>query len=55
MTEPIIKFEKVNKWYGDDFHVLRDIDLAVAAGERIVICFACSWGVRRLQVSLQAR
>jgi general L-amino acid transport system ATP-binding protein len=38
MTEPIIKFEKVNKWYGDDFHVLRDIDLAVAPGERIVIC-----------------
>jgi general L-amino acid transport system ATP-binding protein len=38
MTQPIILFEKVNKWYGDDFHVLRDIDLAVAAGERIVIC-----------------
>jgi general L-amino acid transport system ATP-binding protein len=38
MTETIIKFEKVNKWYGDSFHVLRDIDLEVAAGERIVIC-----------------
>jgi general L-amino acid transport system ATP-binding protein len=38
MAEPIILFEKVNKWYGDDFHVLRDIDLAVAPGERIVIC-----------------
>jgi general L-amino acid transport system ATP-binding protein len=38
MPEPIILFEKVNKWYGDDFHVLRDIDLAVAPGERIVIC-----------------
>jgi len=37
MTESIINFEKVNKWYGD-FHVLRDIDLAVAKGERIVIC-----------------
>jgi general L-amino acid transport system ATP-binding protein len=35
---PIITFEKVNKWYGDDFHVLRDIDLAVTPGERIVIC-----------------
>jgi len=34
---PIITFDKVNKWYGD-FHVLRDIDLAVAKGERIVIC-----------------
>ena len=34
---PIITFDKVNKWYGD-FHVLRDIDLSVAKGERIVIC-----------------
>jgi general L-amino acid transport system ATP-binding protein len=38
MSEPIILFEKVNKWYGDSFHVLRDIDLAVKQGERIVIC-----------------
>ena len=38
MSEPIIRFEKVNKWYGNDFHVLRDIDLNVAKGERIVIC-----------------
>jgi general L-amino acid transport system ATP-binding protein len=38
MTEPIIRFEKVNKWYGNDFHVLRDIDLEVAKGERIVVC-----------------
>ena len=38
MSEPIVVFEKVNKWYGDSFHVLRDIDLSVAAGERIVIC-----------------
>ncbi len=37
MTSPIISFEKVNKWYGQ-FHVLRDIDLDVAPGERIVIC-----------------
>lgn len=36
-TTPIIGFDKVNKWYGD-FHVLRDIDLNVAQGERIVIC-----------------
>ena len=27
----------VNKWYGD-FHVLRDIDIDVARGERIVVC-----------------
>ena len=38
MAEPIILFDKVNKWFGDDFHVLRDIDLSVDAGERIVIC-----------------
>jgi general L-amino acid transport system ATP-binding protein len=38
MSEPIILFEKVNKWYGDSFHVLRDINLDVAPGERIVIC-----------------
>ena len=37
MTPPIIEFAKVNKWYGE-FHVLRDIDLQVAPGERIVIC-----------------
>jgi general L-amino acid transport system ATP-binding protein len=35
---PIIIFDKVNKWYGNNFHVLRDIDLTVAKGERIVIC-----------------
>ena len=38
MTDSIIKFDKVNKWYGNAFHVLRDIDLDVARGERIVIC-----------------
>ena len=36
-TAPIIEFDKVNKWFGN-FHVLRDIDLRVAKGERIVIC-----------------
>lgn len=35
--EIMISFEKVNKWFGD-FHVLRDIDLQVRRGERIVIC-----------------
>ncbi len=34
---PIIQFDKVNKWYGQ-FHVLRDIQLTVPKGERIVIC-----------------
>ena len=36
--DAIITFDKVNKWYGNNFHVLRDIDLVVAKGERIVIC-----------------
>jgi|TARA_B110000196_G_C20940765_1_gene564489 general L-amino acid transport system ATP-binding protein len=35
--DTIISFDKVNKWFGD-FHVLRDIDVLVAKGERIVIC-----------------
>ncbi len=34
---PIVSFEKVNKWYGE-FHVLRDVELVIARGERIVIC-----------------
>ena len=34
---PIIQFDKVNKWF-DNFHVLKDIDLKVLRGERIVIC-----------------
>ena len=38
MSDSIITFDKVNKWYGNDFHVLRDIDLQVRQGERIVIC-----------------
>jgi general L-amino acid transport system ATP-binding protein len=37
MSDAIINLQKVNKWYGD-FHVLRDIDLHVSKGERIVIC-----------------
>ncbi len=37
-ADPIITFDKVNKWYGNNFHVLRDIDLQVKRGERIVIC-----------------
>jgi general L-amino acid transport system ATP-binding protein len=35
--DPIVSIAGLNKWYGD-FHVLRDIDLEVDRGERIVIC-----------------
>ncbi|MCJ7800046.1 MAG: amino acid ABC transporter ATP-binding protein [Polaromonas sp.] len=38
MSDPIIRFDKVNKWYGNDFHVLRDINLDIQQGERLVIC-----------------
>ncbi len=34
---PIIEVSNLNKWFGT-FHVLRDINLSVAAQERIVIC-----------------
>ena len=36
-TEQVIQLDKVNKWY-DDFHVLKDIDLIVEKGQKIVIC-----------------
>lgn len=36
-ADDVIVIEKLNKWYGD-FHVLKDIDLTVKRGERIVIC-----------------
>jgi general L-amino acid transport system ATP-binding protein len=35
--EPMIELSAVNKWYGQ-FHVLKDINLTVYHGERIVIC-----------------
>ena len=36
-AESIVSMRGVQKWYGE-FQVLRDIDLEVAKGERIVIC-----------------
>ncbi|MDQ7984218.1 amino acid ABC transporter ATP-binding protein [Pseudomonas sp. G34] len=36
-AEPIIQLQGVNKWYGQ-FHVLKDINLDVRQGERIVLC-----------------
>ena len=35
--EQVIQLEKVNKWF-DDFHVLKDIDLNVTKGQKIVVC-----------------
>lgn len=36
-NEDVIVIKKLNKWYGN-FHVLKDIDLTVKKGEKIVIC-----------------
>jgi general L-amino acid transport system ATP-binding protein len=36
-TDVAVELDGVHKWYGD-FHVLRDINLRVTKGERIVIC-----------------
>jgi general L-amino acid transport system ATP-binding protein len=36
-ADPIVSISGLNKWFGD-FHVLRDIDLTVGRGERIVVC-----------------
>ncbi|ASN87522.1 MULTISPECIES: amino acid ABC transporter ATP-binding protein [Pectobacterium] len=36
-TDHMITLENVNKWYGQ-FHVLKDINLQVRQGERIVLC-----------------
>ena len=37
MDSDIIQLKGVNKWFGD-LHVLRDVDLNVRRGERMVIC-----------------
>ncbi|MGL5813849.1 MAG: amino acid ABC transporter ATP-binding protein [Aeromonas sp.] len=36
-TETVVALKDVNKWYGE-FHVLRNINLQVGKGEKIVIC-----------------
>ena len=36
-SDVMIELSGVNKWYGE-FHVLRDINLSVHRGERIVVC-----------------
>ncbi|OJU21135.1 MAG: ABC transporter ATP-binding protein [Afipia sp. 62-7] len=36
-ADPIVSISGLNKWFGE-FHVLRDIDLVVGRGERIVVC-----------------
>ena len=35
--DPVVEITDMHKWYGD-FHVLRNINLTVLKGERIIIC-----------------
>ncbi len=58
---PIIEMEGVHKWYGT-FHVLKDINLTVARGEKIVISGPSGSGkstlircINRLEVHEQGR
>lgn len=37
MTPPLIEIEGLNKWFGQH-HVLRDIDLTIYPGQKVVIC-----------------
>jgi len=36
-TDIAVELRNVNKWYGE-FHVLRDVNLTVRKGEKVVIC-----------------
>ena len=36
-SQPVIEVEGLNKWYGA-FHALKDVDLTVSEGERVVVC-----------------
>ena len=36
-NDAIARLQSINKWYGA-YHALRDIDLQVASGERVVVC-----------------
>ena len=34
---PVIRITDMNKWYGN-YHALKDINLDISLGERVVIC-----------------
>ena len=61
MAQPMIEMRGVNKWYGA-FHVLKNVDLDVAQGEKIVICGPSGSGkstlvrlINRLETHQQGR
>ncbi len=35
--KPMIELRKVNKWFGE-FHVLKDVNLTVMPGQKLVVC-----------------
>ncbi len=60
-TGPAIELSGVNKWFGS-FHVLKDVDLVIARGEKIVICGPSGSGkstlircINRLETHQQGR
>ncbi len=36
--DAVIHLNNVNKWYGEDLHVLKDVSLEIASGEVVVVC-----------------
>ena len=59
--QPVITISGVNKWY-KDFHVLKDINLEVGRGEKLVICGPSGSGkstlircINRLEVHQQGK
>ena len=54
MSEPIIKINDVNKWFGD-FQVLKNINLDVNAKQKIVVCGPSGSGKSTLLNSLLLR
>ena len=61
MSEPAIVLDKDNKWYGQ-MHVLRDVSLTVATGEKVVVCGPSGSGkstmircINRLEVHQEGR
>ncbi|MGI9127019.1 MAG: amino acid ABC transporter ATP-binding protein [Roseomonas sp.] len=60
-AQPAIELAGVNKWFGA-LHVLRDVNLAVAPGERVVVCGPSGSGkstmircINRLEVHQEGR
>ena len=47
MSDPIIKIQNMNKWFGD-FQVLKNINLEVEANKKIVVCGPSGSGISTL-------